>query len=334
MNLSESWERLEQDTRIPDESQRVQRRIGSAGRRDFFLGLEMPSRNRMLILRVNADSVDPQPNMPNTRGLTVRVILRDPSSGQAEVQLVLIDSQHRDIFDLLVRDLVDAGEQGATEREGVIRFLARLSAWQQLLRRLEQRGLSREGQQGLWGELWVLRDVVAPAMGVELAVQGWRGPVGADQDFQVDTTCIEVKTSSANSLDQLSISSEVQLEAPQDVTLLLVGLSLDARPGHGQTLPEIVEEARARASDHGCLQLLDARLQLSGYDNGDSNLYADIGYTTRSVHAFRVAEGFPRIASSDLPDGIAHVRYHVALAACEPFRLDAGSPADLLRGLA
>ena len=42
MNLAEVWEHLEEDTRIAGVSGRVQRRIGPTGRRDFFLGLEMP----------------------------------------------------------------------------------------------------------------------------------------------------------------------------------------------------------------------------------------------------------------------------------------------------
>ena len=65
--LAEVWQRLEEDTRATVPSGRVQRRIEPAGRRDFFLGLEMPSRNRMLILRVSANSVRGQPDVPDSR---------------------------------------------------------------------------------------------------------------------------------------------------------------------------------------------------------------------------------------------------------------------------
>ena len=50
------------------------------------------------------------------------------------------------------------------------------------------------------------------------AVDGWRGPMGTDQDFQLGPTCVEVKTSTAANLDRLNISGERQLEVPDDVT--------------------------------------------------------------------------------------------------------------------
>ena len=53
MRLAEVWRRLEEDTRITAASGRVQRRIAPTGKRNFYLGLEMPSRYRMLILRVS-----------------------------------------------------------------------------------------------------------------------------------------------------------------------------------------------------------------------------------------------------------------------------------------
>ena len=169
--------------------------------------------------------------------------------------------------------------------------------------------------------------------GMLRALEGWRGPMGADQDFQMGSTCIEVKTSMAAHLDRLAISSERQLEVPGDVLLLLLGLSLDGRPNHGETLPEMIGSVRVAASEAGCLHLLDHRLDLLGYSNGDAHLYADIGYTVRSLHPFRVEAGFPRIVSDDLQAGIGEVRYSVSTASCSAFRMDVQQPGELLEGL-
>ena len=333
MNLAEVWRHLEEDTRITDAPGRVQRRILPAGRRDFFLGLETPSRHRMLVLRVAASSVEGLPDVPDSRGLNLRLVSREAGSDEVEVVLALSESQHRDIFDLLVRDLVGAAEQPHDEREGLVRFLARLSDWQQLLRRLGPRGLTREAQQGLWGELWALREVVAPVAGMRRAVDGWSGPMGTDQDFQMGATCVEVKTSTAATLDRLAISGERQLEVPDDVALILLGLSLDRRVGHGETLPGMIESVQNAASESGCLHLVDLRLDLCGYESDDANLYSDIGYTVRSLHPFRVEEGFPRIVSGNLQPGISHVGYMVSTASCGAFRLTEERPQKLLEGL-
>lgn len=333
MNPAEVWRHLEEDARITDAPGRVQRRILPAGRRDFFLGLETPSRHRMLILRVAASSAQDLPDVPDSRGLSVRVVERQPESQEAEVVLALTETQHRDIFDLLVRDLVSAAERPDDEREGLNRFLARLSDWQQLLRRLGPGGLSREAQQGLWGELWTLREVVAPVAGMRRAVDGWRGPMGTDQDFQLGPTCVEVKTSTAANLDRLNVSGERQLEVPEDVVLILLGLSLDGRMGHGETLTEMIESVRNAASESGCMHLVDLRLDLCGYDRDDGRLYSDMGYTVRSIHPFRVRDGFPRIVSGDLRTGVSDVRYLVSTASCGDFQMKDQRPEGLLEGL-
>ena len=333
MNLTELWKHLEEDTRVTEGPRRLQRRLVPAGRRDFFLGLEMPSRNRMLILRVSTNSAEGQPEVPDSRGLSVRVVPRERESNAVEVELALTEQDHRDIFDLLVRDLVAAAEGPGDERTGLTRFLARLANWQQLLRRLPFRGLTRGQQQGLWGELWVLKEVIAPVAGVIAAVDGWRGPMGEHQDFQIGAMCIEAKTSTEATLDRLLISSERQLEVPADVALLLLGLSLDGRPDHGETLPELVEAVRSAASGSGCLHLLDPRLDLSGYSAADADRYSDIGYSLRSMHPFRVEEGFPRIVSDDLQAGVSGVQYQLSTASCRQYQITLQETTELLEDL-
>ncbi len=333
MNQPEVWTHLEEDTRVGETLGRVQRRILPGGRRNFFLGLETPSRNRMLIFRVAANTVEGMPEVPDSRGLTVRVMPRETDSNEVEVVLALTEPNHRDIFDLLVNDLVTAAEQPDDEKVALARFLARLSDWQQLLKRLGARGLTREAQQGLWGELWSLREVVAPVAGMRGAADGWRGPMGANQDFQLGNLCMEVKTTSEGSLDRLNISSERQLEVPADVTLLLLGLLVDRRAGHGETLPDMVESVRTAAAQSGCLELIDLRLDLSGYQREDASLYSDVGYTLRSLHPFRVEEGFPKIISTELQIGISDVQYVVSTASSARFRITVERPEKLLENL-
>ena len=95
----------------------------------------------------------------------------------------------------------------------------------------------------------------------------------------------------------------------------------------------MVEFVRHAASESGCLHLVDLRLDLCGYENDDANLYSDIGYTVRSLHPFRVEEGFPRIMSGDLKTGISDVRYLVSTASCGAFRITGKRTEELLEGL-
>lgn len=330
---TEVWARLEEDIRVSGVAGRVQRRILPAAQRDFLLGLEAPSRHRMLILRVAAASAEGQPEVPDSRGVVVRTRALGDGGERVEVELILQDRQHSDIFDLLVTDLVEAAEGPEDERSGLTRFLARLTDWQQLLRRLAPGGLTREAQRGLWGELWTLREVVAPAIGMPDASSAWQGPIGSDQDFQLGAACLEVKTSTGNQMEALIIASERQLEAPPGVSVVLLGLSLDARMGFGETLPDMVRASRELASDAGCIHKLEGLLESAGYSDGDEQLYADLGYSVRVVRAFRVGNGFPRIVSAELPQGVANVSYAVSLAECSQFELTTEPPREILRGL-
>jgi len=332
VNLTEVWAHLEEDHRSGPGTGRMQRRIMPECRRDFFLGLELPSRNRMLILRASPASVAGQASVPKSRGVTVRVSNRDSDPPTAEVELILTDQQHQDIFDLLIEDLVGAAEEPEDERAGVGRFLARLTDWQRLLMRLAPGVLSREDQQGLWGELWTLREVAGPAVGFAAAARAWRGPLGADQDLQLPSAALEVKTSTAHAFERLMIASERQLDVALDIALALIALSLDARPGHGETLSEMVRAIQAVAADAGCLQLLEERLALFGYRHEDADSYADIGYTVRSRLQFRVQNDFPRVVAGDLRPGVSEVKYSVAVTACAQFEISEGELGELLRG--
>ena len=328
MNLAETWGYLEGDVSAAGGAGRVQRRILPRGRRNVFLALEVPTGNRMMVLRVSSGSLVGVHMPPDSGGLILRLSHRGDPVAETDVELVLTDVQHRDIFDLLVRDLVEAAEQPEDEAVGVARLLARLSDWQLLLRRLSPQGLSVEAQLGLWGELWVMREVLAPAMGVGDAIRAWRGPMGADQDFQMGAVCMEVKTSAAHGLDRILIASERQLEVPGDVALVLVGLSVDARIGYGETLEDMVRALRSAAAAAGCLSVLDDRLESSGYGADDAHPHGEMGYSVRSLVPFLVGTGFPRLVSADLPVGVADVRYRISLASCRPHMM---SEQDLMQ---
>ena len=331
MNLSEIWAHLEEDQRTGTGMGRMQRRIMPEQRRDFFLGLELPSRNRMLILRVSPASVTGQAGVPESRGLKVRIHDRATDPPMSEVELVLTDQQHQDIFDLLIEDLVDAAEQPEDERTGVGRFLARLTDWQRLLMRLVSGAMSRENQQGLWGELWVLREVIGQAVGYNNGVRAWRGPLGANQDFQLLGAALEVKTSAAPAFDHLIIANERQLDVVPSISLAVIALDLDARPNHGETLSDMIRECRSIAADAGCLNTLEDRLALFGYKDEDVDNYTDVGYTVRSRLQFEIQAGFPRVIPANLRPGVSDIRYSIAIAACAPFRIGESDLSELLR---
>ena len=155
-------------------------RIGPTGRRDFFLGLEMPSRNRMLILRVSAGSAEGSRmcRTPRSAGAHGAQERREPGDrGRTRPDRLPAPGHLRYAGSR-------PGRRGGAARtrapiDPVPGAALRLAA---APRRLAPRGLTQEAQRGLWGELWILREVVAAVTGMTDAVRAWRGPLGADQD--------------------------------------------------------------------------------------------------------------------------------------------------------
>jgi len=262
----------------------------------------------------------------------VRFNRRDETPPVAEVELVLSDSGHSDIFDRLIEDIIEKANEPADEKLGVARFLSRLAEWQQILMRLPSEALSNEQQQGLWGELWVLQQIITPPQNLYDAITAWQGPTGSDQDFQLPGLAIEVKTSTANTLERISIASERQLHVPNGIDLVLVAILLDRRPGHGKTLPGLVNEIRTQATDTGGTSRLNASLRLCGYDDAHDHQYKSVGYTVLKVQQFVVTPGFPRIVPDALESGVSDVRYSISQPACLPFSIGDHELTELIEG--
>ncbi len=211
------------------------------------------------------------------------------------------------------------------ESEAVRAFMAWLRVWQNFMRKHGAQGLGQEAQIGLFGELCFLVDHLldrAPAFDV---VDAWKGPIGGNQDFELGARCVEVKSTTVVPPVSVSIASMTQLDETLVNLLLLCHVSLAADGGGGESLPEIVERLRTtiESEDISALDSFNAKLIEAGYLDTHSELYSDRRYTVRGTRFFRVADGFPRIASGDLREGISECTYRVVLAACAPFEVEA-----------
>lgn len=311
--LAELWTEMEQAP-TPQGEGRLLRRIHPAAVADLHVGLVKPGNQRMITITVPHAECPPGERLPSTRGTHSAFGTPQPD-GDIPVELRLIDPAARDVFVALAEDVSSAAAGAATHAGAVDAWVARLRRWQRLLDRIPRDGLSVEVQRGLYAELWVLRDIVAPAVGTLSAVEGWTGPEPALHDFQLPGAAIEVKSTAGAQHQVLRISSERQLDETGADSLYLAHLSVDARQGGGETLPEMVDSVRGLARGGSAEAALEERLGEAGYLDVHAPRYT-AGYTLRRVSAYRVEEGFPRIIERDLVDGVGDVRYSVAVTEC------------------
>lgn len=285
-----------------------------AGQR-LRVGVEWPSKARILLFSAQASSLPPRSAWPECKGL--ELLLDAKPNGEASLIVRLRDLRGQDVFSVLSEDLARRAV-GGSEAEAARRVLSALGRWQKFLA-MAGRSLSDEARRGLWGELWALEHVMSAAVGIEAAIGAWRGPAGAPQDFQYQGTAVEVKTRAARSPAVVRISGEQQLhEAPWQF-LFLTHIAVDEQDGAGETLPQRIARVRSLAAATSAAELLEDALTDAGWMEAEVEKHQTRGFIQRELDAFRVASAFPRLTPPLLPPGIGGVAYDLSLDAARTF---------------
>jgi hypothetical protein len=248
------------------------------------------------------------------------------------LSIELNNQSYSELFDALIGDVARVASAAAGESDAAKAVLSRLHLWQRFLRQVSPDGLGPEEQRGLYGELWVLLDIIAPGIGMAAAVLAWTGPAGADQDFQHGGFAGEVKTTTQHQPQTIRITSERQLDLTGIQRFVLFQLSIDVRQGSGESLPEIVDRARSLAGADGAIGSLEERLIQAGYHDIHRGQYERRGFTVRNIYSFHVTDRFPRIVEADLPESIGEVHYSIATSGCVNYRVTDAGVRQLLNG--
>jgi hypothetical protein len=300
------------------------RRILPEANYDVYLAIERPKDVRSLILGFQNNCLRAEILLPAAKSFEVRrVIFPDNPPNYLNIQLVLTDPQYKDIFVTLVQDIVDHISPIASEREAFEAFIVRLRRWQTFLEKYGSQGLSDIAQRGLFGELWCLKYLLLPRIGLQQGVYSWTGPESSPQDFQLARCNIEVKTTITKQPQKLEIASERQLDDTDIVNLILLHISLSTSPEQGVKLPSLVNEIRTTLSSSPLVKAeFDTLLFKVGYLDIHASLYIKKGYIVRECNYYKVESGFPRITETELPNGIGDVHYSINISACQNFLID------------
>jgi hypothetical protein len=332
MKIEDVWKVLEQDGNNIL-SGYLSRRILPDVSYDVYLAIEKPSNKRLLRLHFHGDYLDRKIAYPISSSFVVDRTLPQNGEEYGTLRLVLTNPKYQDFFTTLVQDIVTSLALVAEEKAAFSAFIVRLKRWQTFLEKHNPEGLSTIAQQGLYGELWFLRQLVLPHLGLFSGTRSWTGPKATQQDFQFSGCAVEVKTTSAKQHQKLTIASERQLDNTGAGTIVLLHLSLDVRQGQGETLPAIVANVRALVADDILAKdELENCLFEVGYLDIHASRYEETAYSIREYNYFKVENDFPRIIESDLLNGVGDVRYTISVAECKRFSISASEVITLIGG--
>ncbi|GGR73243.1 hypothetical protein GCM10010169_16570 [Micromonospora fulviviridis] len=179
----------------------------------------------------------------------------------------------------------------------------------------------------------MLRDHLLPVLSPQDAVSAWRGPTGANQDFELPSCAIEVKTGAGRNPGSIVIASERQLDETGTDHLLLAHLSVDERrSGSGQSLNDVVDSVKEMMATAPARAEFGDRLVRVGYLSEHRHLYDDARYTVRRTDFWHVNGDFPRIVEADLRSGVGDCRYRISTVGLDQYGVSAERVACIIKG--
>ena len=251
----------------------------------------------------------------------IRVDLIDdstfPHSSLLIVQLLNKDERSLDVFATLCNDLFEALNSVEDEESSVKLIINKLIIWRDLFSKDRLSILSIEKQQGLYGELVVLRDLLKEKIDPGKVLDLWVGPEGSIQDFRGEKWALEVKTTSSTRAQSIKINGERQLDESFVDKLFLFHVIVDVNKKDGETLPSIISNIEDILSDNLYLKnIFDDKLNKAGYLSNDAYLYNNRYYIVKNKLCYNVRDDFPRIKESDLRNGVDKIEYHIEISGC------------------
>lgn len=235
-------------------------------------------------------------SVPDLTGMErVKVETRTTKDGQKFILTIDAAEMHAEAYGI-VMSVVESMRAGSTFA------VATRSALRHLRALLEQRRrMTEQAVIGLWGELFVLRDLV-DALGPGAALEAWKGPQGEEHDFSVTGVDLEVKTT-LRERRQHVISGATQLQPSPGRGLWLLSVQVTRAGGaEGLSLPTLVRQLQTSFTDE--LEAFDGHLADVGWASTDASFYAN-DYLLRSKPAFyMVDDNFPAITPPRLHQAV------------------------------
>lgn len=312
MRIIDIWNDQEKDSSATG---LLLRRCPSSVFPDVFVGLRKAEQQKCIAIRFRKDNNVDLSHYTNLKDIKPEFKSDDRDSTKIFLLIVLLNSQHTDVFATLCEDLITGVAEIKEEPKVIKELLNRLEKWKSLFDKAAAEGLSKEEQRGLYGELYFLRKWINNTVDFYSCIKSWVGPEQAIRDFQISDWALEVKTTHGNNHQKIQISSERQLDTTNLNSLFLLHLSLEVQQQNGETLNDIVDEVIELLSNELASQSkFRVKLLQAGYFNNHRLYYEKAGYQIRGESYYLVNNHFPRIEENDIRKGVGDVKYSIILS--------------------
>jgi len=292
-------------------------RIDSKSFPDLFIGLNNEN-NRSLILKLPKDySPDFQSSVKQNLSLNLY-------SETGWVVLTLLDEQYFDLFDDLIFSIYNKIQSMSSAQLYVTEFLKTFYKWSEFFQESRVQSLSDEIIRGLFGELIVLSELLLKSASGEIndVLDSWKGPYDTNHDFVNESISAEVKTR-LNSVSNIKISSEYQLQPDTGKALELLVVTLISDTVNGTSLLDLVHSIR----DYVVSKLGDYTIILRGLSQKGLSIitlaeYEHLKFIPVMLVSYDCCHpDFPRLVRSNIAPAVSSVSYKLNVEEIKPFTL-------------
>jgi len=272
--------------------------------------------NRCLFLKTDTSSI------PQLQDEKTNISLRISKSNQL-IYIELNDLYFGEIFNDLIVSIFNK-LKNISESENMSHFIALFKKWNELFKaKIQKYHLSEKELLGLLGELYYLKNRINEAedhISVNLFLEAWSGPDGKANDFIFEDINIEVKTIESQK-EYVNISSEYQLSSTERPINLIIFKTI--RSTAGFSLVDIVGEIREIINQKlGDTEKFLFKLNNFNLDFKNTTYYKDLKIKISDPSIYNVElDGFPKITTSNLIDGVFGVQYKIYLNDLIPFKI-------------
>jgi hypothetical protein len=281
---------------------------------DLFIGVDI-EQNRCLILSIE-----------NSARITMADEIKDHIGiryydNSGHIVITLFHKEFEVLFNELILSLYGRLKTIRNNKTAAKQMLDGFRTWCEFFSNTSGGRLSKEEVQGLFGELFYLRNLLLNCLPTQTndILRSWTGPSDKGQDFIFPNRNIEVKTKDSSS-NEVNISSEFQLQEELGKNLELHVLSVESYSGKGQSLKEIWNDVKTEVNNkQGDLAIIIKAIskkviidKLDLYDQWRFNPSSEVTYDCCNSE-------FPKIASNNIAKQIKKVKYTLRLTGVESY---------------
>ena len=263
-------------------------------------------------LRLSFLSNGPSPRLKSTRLL--RVTQGAESTSVYWTCFDLLQHDAKNVFFTFCSDLVESVIGISSESKALSALKTRYITWKTMFKKEIGSVISLERLQGLYGELFFLKNYMIPNFGVEKSIKSWSGPEAKSKDYAINTEWFEIKTVGANSIT-IPISSLTQLSSEYSGHLVIIRVeNMSDEFSNGQSsIGDLFNYIVELIEDEVLEGVFLYKLSEYGYDISDESFNSQ--FEVKSMNLYKVDDSFPRLTEKNVSrDEICDVHYSLIIS--------------------